>query len=181
MSERPRAAVVLAIVASPPHGVVFLERAAHLRNHPGQIGLPGGRVDPDDAHPEAAALRELHEEIGVPAQRVRVVGVLPEIEQRVGPFLVTPFVGVIAPETPFTIDPSETASLFTVPLERLVEPNAIRNGTVHVEDAIVETLVFTHEERVVWGLTGRILRMFVDAWHDPKNVLRARIEAALQA
>jgi 8-oxo-dGTP pyrophosphatase MutT (NUDIX family) len=181
MSERPRAAVVIAIAASPPHGVVFIERAAHLRNHPGQIGLPGGRVDEDDAHPEAAALRELHEEIGVPPGRVRLVGVLPDVPQGVGPFIVTPFVGIIAPETPFTIDPSETAALFTVPLARIVEPEAVRNGTVHFDDRIVETLVFEHEDRIVWGLTGRILRVFVDAWHDVGNGLRSRVETALMS
>lgn len=180
MSERPRAAVLLAICAAPPHGVVFLERAAHLRNNPGQIGLPGGRVDPDDPHPEAAALRELEEEVGVPAERVTVVGRLPDVAQRIGPFLVTPFVGVLAPGVTFRIDPAETAALFTVPLELIVVPGAVRDGVVHLGERRIETLVFEHEERLVWGLTGRILQSFVEAWLDPDDALRARVEAALR-
>jgi 8-oxo-dGTP pyrophosphatase MutT (NUDIX family) len=179
MSARPRAAVVLAICAAPPHGVVFVERAAHLRNNPGQIGLPGGAVDAGDPHPEAAALRELHEEIGVAPERVRLVGVLPEIAQRVGPFVVTPFVGIIAPGVSFVIDPGETAAVFTVPLERIVAADSLREGVVRLGERIVETLVFEHEERVVWGLTGRILQSFVAAWNEDRDGLRGRIEAAL--
>ena len=48
MSVRRKAAVAVAIMGAPPYGVVFVERAAHLRDHPGQIGLPGGRADPED-------------------------------------------------------------------------------------------------------------------------------------
>lgn len=177
MSARPRAAVVVGISAAPPHGVVFLERAAHLRNNPGQIGLPGGAVDPDDPHPEAAALRELEEEIGVPPDRVHLVGVLPDVAQRIGRYLVTPFVGVFEPGITFTIDPSETAALFTVPLDLIVAPGAVRDGVVHLGERRIETLVFEHEERLVWGLTGRILQSFVDAWHADRDALRSAIEA----
>jgi 8-oxo-dGTP pyrophosphatase MutT (NUDIX family) len=180
MSERPKAAVVLAISASPPHGVVFIERAAHLRNNPGQIGFPGGAIDPEDPHAEAAALRELDEEIGVSSERVTIVGSLPDAAQQTGPFLVTPFVGILAPGTHFVIDPAETAAVFTVPLETIVAPDAVRERALSVGGRTIDTLVFEHEERVVWGLTGRILRAFVDAWNDDRDGLRTRIEAALQ-
>lgn len=179
MTERRKAAVVLTICAEPPHGVIFVERAAHLRNNAGQIGLPGGAVDPSDPSLEAAALRELHEELGVAPERVTLAGALPVIGQRVGTFDVTPFVGVLTARTELRIDPAETAAVFTVPLNAIIEDGAIREGTVRWNGREITSLVFEHGERLVWGLTGRILHTFVDAWHDERNPLRSRIEAAL--
>jgi 8-oxo-dGTP pyrophosphatase MutT (NUDIX family) len=177
MKPRRKAAVALAIVATPPHGVLFVERAAHLRDHPGQIGLPGGSVDPSDGDDLArTALRELREEVGVAPQRVTIVGQLPEVRQRVNTFDVTPFVAVIEPG-PFTIDGSETAGMFTIPLEIIVS-DALRRGTIDVAERIIETYLLDYEGRRVWGLTGGILRSFVERWHDPTHHLRAAVEAA---
>src|SRR5579872_5527314 len=91
-----RAAVLLAIFADPPHRVIFIERAMHLRHHAGQIGLPGGAADPSDGDdPASTALRELSEELGVDRSRVTVVGTLPELTQSSGRFRVTPVVGIV--------------------------------------------------------------------------------------
>lgn len=182
MKERRKAAVVLAVCAAPPHGVVFVERAAHLRDHPGQIGLPGGGADEEDAGDLAAtALRELHEEVGVARGAVRLVGRLPEVRQRVGRFDVTPFVGVLAAGTELRIDPAETAAVFTIPLARIVAPGALREGHIPVDGLHVPSYILEHGERLVWGLTGRILREFLDAWNSPHQDLRHNLTAALEA
>src|SRR5579872_6207566 len=95
MTARRQAAVAIAIFRTPPHGIVFVERAAHLRDHPGQIGLPGGRVHPEDRDLAATALRELHEEVGIEPVRATIVAELPMLQQRrVNNFDVTPFVAV---------------------------------------------------------------------------------------
>ena len=182
MKERRKAAVVFAVCASPPHGVVFVERAAHLRDHPGQIGLPGGGIDDADGGDLArTALREMHEEVGVAADAVRLVGRLPEIRQRVGRFDVTTFVGVLGTGTELRIDPSETAAVFTIPLARILTPGALREGHVPFNGLRVPSYILEHEERLVWGLTGRILRAFLDAWHDTTSDLQETLTAALQA
>jgi 8-oxo-dGTP pyrophosphatase MutT (NUDIX family) len=175
---RRTAAVALAILTAPPHGVIFVERASHLRDHPGQIALPGGSVDPADAGDlRRTALRELREEVGVAAERVRIVGQLPMVRQtRANNFDVTPFVAAVAPG-PLTIDGSETAAVFTIPLAVVVDE--LTHGTVNVGELSVETYLLDYESRRVWGLTGRILRSFVDAWNDPSDPLRAAVEGAL--
>lgn len=174
------AAVVLAIFANPPHHVVFVERAAHLRDHPGQIGLPGGSVDDADGGDHArAALRELKEELGVPPARVTLLGRLPVLRQRINTFVVTPFIGTLAPGTKLTIDANETAAVFTVPLAEIIAPGAIREGIEVVGDRRVETLQFDYDRLHVWGLTARILHAFVAEWRTRDSALREGVEAAL--
>lgn len=176
--ERRPAAVTLAILAEPPHGVVFIERAAHLANHPGQIGLPGGALDPSDGGDHrAAALRELHEEVGIGPERVSVVGELPMIAQRVNVFDVVPFVAVVEPG-PLRIDPNEVASVFTVPLATILG-DALTTGHVRVGAVDVPSDILDVDGRRIWGLTGRILRSFRDAWKAGDGDMRARVERAL--
>jgi 8-oxo-dGTP pyrophosphatase MutT (NUDIX family) len=180
MPPRRRAAVMLAILAGAPHGVIFVERAAHLKNHPGQIGLPGGAVDDSDGGDlRRTALREMHEEVGVVPERVHVVGELPMVSQRNNVFDVTPFVGVVDPG-PLTIDAGETAAVFTIPLQ-IILSDALREGTISFAERVVESHVLDYDGRRVWGLTGKILRSFADAWYDAANPLRAAVEGGLHA
>jgi len=179
MPQRRRAAVMLAILALPPHGVIFVERAKHLKNHPGQIGLPGGAVDAADGDDlRRTALREMEEEVGVSEDRVQVVAQLPMVSQRVNVFDVTPFVGVVQPG-PLTIDAGETAAVFTIPLE-IILSDALREGTISFAERVVESHILDYDGRRVWGLTGKILRSFADAWYDETNPLRAAVEASLR-
>ena len=173
------AAVILAIFADPPHHVIFIERAAHLRHHAGQIGLPGGTADPiDGGNPATTALRELHEELNVDPRRVRIVGRLPQHKQTSNRFLVTPVVGIVEPETALTIDQAETVGVFTVPLATIVAPNAVYDDVAMRKIRGMEMFALDYGDRHIWGLTGRILKTFVDAWSEPDSALRSEIEAA---
>ena len=170
--------MVLGIGEAPPHGVIFIERSAHLRNHAGQIGLPGGGMDPGDGGDlRATALREMAEEVGVAPSRVTIVGELPVLNARVNNYAVTPFVATVAPGE-LRIDATETVGVFTVPLERVVVD--LRQDMVSVGALQIESPVLDHAEKRIWGLTGHILRAFVAAWNDPGSDLRNRIEARLQ-
>jgi len=170
---------MLAIFGSPPHDVIFIERSPHLRKHAGQIGLPGGSVDPIDGdEPATTALRELYEELGVAPERVRVVGGLPEVQQVSNRFLVTPVVGVLEPKTPLTIDQSEIVGVFTVPLATIVGRDGIYEDLEMTKARGRASYALDFEGRHIWGLTGRILKHFSDAWNAHDSQLRTDVEAA---
>lgn len=178
MSSRRQAAVVIAIFRAPPHGIVFVERAAHLRDHPGQIGLPGGGVHPKDDDLEATALRELHEEVGIEPQRATVVARLPMLRQRfTNNFDVTPFVAVVE-SGDLRIDAQETAGVFLVPLNAILE-RGLRRSRIDYGGLRVPSLVLDYEGHRIWGLTARILHAFIGEWE--RGEMRSRVTPHLSA
>ena len=181
-ADRPPryAAVVLPIYASPPHEVVFVERARHLRRHAGEIAFPGGAVDAADGGDHArAALRELHEEIGVPPAAVELLASLRPIRQRSNVFTVTPFVGVVAAATPLLVDRNEAAAAHHVPLAAILAEGAVHRAFEPLPDRLLDTYVFDYGPLHVWGLTGRILFDFVMRLQDEGSPLRAALDRAL--
>ena len=117
------AGVLIGLLGHPDEPQVILTRRnAHLRNHAAEISLPGGRVEAGDTGPEAAALREAFEEIGLPPGRVAVLGcLLPHLT--VSQFRVYPFVGWIEPPLEYVIDPFEVEEVFEVPLSFVLDQN----------------------------------------------------------
>ena len=181
-AEAPRrpAAVVIPIFADAPHEVVFVERAQHLRRHAGQIAFPGGAVDDEDGGDHArAALRELHEEIGFPAEAVTIVGQLAPVRQQRNVFNVTPFVAVVAPGTPLVVDLNEASAAYRVPLAAILEPGAVRRGVEVRDGHRIHTALFDYGAMHVWGLTGQILEAFLVQYHRAGSPLRAALEARL--
>jgi 8-oxo-dGTP pyrophosphatase MutT (NUDIX family) len=181
-ADAPRrpAAVVIPIYADPPHEVVFVERARHLRRHAGQIAFPGGAVDDEDGGDHArAALRELEEEIGLPPASVAIVGQLEPIRQQRNIFNVTTFVAVVAPGTPLVVDLNEASAAHRVPLAAILEPGAVHPGVEVIDGRHIQTILFDYGSMHVWGLTGQILNAFVRRFHAAGSPLRAALERRL--
>jgi len=137
--------------------VILTKRASHLKHHPGQIAFPGGKVEAFDAGPEAAALREAEEEIGLSVANVQVLALLPPHETVTG-FTVMPVLGLIRDDFVAVRDPGEVEEVFTVPLAYLLSP----------ERYVIEGRVWLGQVRryyavpwgpyYIWGATARILR-----------------------
>ncbi len=177
-----RGAVLVPILAATPHSIVFVERAQHLRRHPGQIGFPGGMADAIDAgDPVTTALRELAEELGVAAKHVMVVGKLDDLSQAMNRFVITPIVGILDAQTCFSIDGNEIVGVFTVPLDAILMDGAIRSDDELTKLRGKAMYALTYEGRRIWGFTARILKSFVDAWNAPAPSLADTVRAALAA
>lgn len=156
------AGVLVAFEASADGLQLYLtKRASHLRHHPGQIAFPGGKVDPQDGGPVAAALREAEEEIGLPAGRVQVLGCL-EPHETVTGFLVTPVLARIT--RPFTPRPEagEVEEVFTVPLAHLLDASRFRIERRRWRGHWRQYYVAPHGPYYIWGATARILRALCD-------------------
>jgi 8-oxo-dGTP pyrophosphatase MutT (NUDIX family) len=131
----------------------------------GHIAFPGGRWSPNDESLEATAIRETREETGIDlAARGLVLGTLDELRPRtpsLPPIIVTPFVAVIEPAVDLVLS-DEVAAAFWVPVERLRHPDVARESEVHVRGATWRVPSYVLEERVVWGMTERLLRRLLE-------------------
>lgn len=136
--------------------VILTQRTAHLAAHAGQISFPGGRLEPHDADSLAAALRETEEEIGVPPDRVEVLGRLDTYVTRTG-FRVTPWVGRLRPPVPIAPDPHEVAEVFEVPVSFLLGPDMPQRHFRDLQGVRREFWAFPYRNRYIWGATAGML------------------------
>ena len=154
------AAVLLGLVARPGGPQVILtQRTAHLRDHAGQISLPGGRIEPEDDGPAAAALREALEEIGLDPAKVELLGGLRPYDTITG-FRIHPIVGWIEPPVELRPDPFEVADVFEVPLSFALDPANHRRDSYERNGQLRHFYVLPYRERYIWGATAGILVNF---------------------
>lgn len=158
------------VSGAPAVDVLLVERAASLSHHPGQIAFPGGRVDPGDDGPVAAALREGAEETGLDPAGVDVVGTLGDLPLPVSNHVVTPVLAWW--QTPCAVsvmDPGESAAVFRVSVATLLDPANRGTAVVHRGTRVFDSPAFVVGERIVWGFTGLVLDGLFDAlgWTQP--------------
>ena len=153
-----REAAVLVPVVDRAEGatIIFTKRTAHLAAHGGQISFPGGHIEAEDADPEAAALRETEEEIGLARSHVELIGRLDTYITRTG-FRVIPVVGLVRPPFTLTPDPEEVASVFEVPLALILDPRLPLRESRMVFGAARSFYVFPYQDHSIWGATAGML------------------------
>ena len=156
-----RPAAVLLPLVSRPEGIQMLltERSAALADHPGQISFPGGRIEAADADAAVAALRETHEETGLPRERVVLLGQLPHYATVTG-YDVTPVVGWVEPPFALMPDPVEVADVFEVPLAFLLDPVNQKRHFRMIGEVRRDYWAIPYAERYIWGATAAMLMMF---------------------
>ncbi|HEY7810331.1 MAG TPA: CoA pyrophosphatase [Allosphingosinicella sp.] len=150
------AAVLVAVVDRPEPTVILTERPTTMRKHPGQISFPGGRIDPGDAGPVEAALREAEEEIGLPPAEVEVIGTA-DLYRTITGFEVTPVIGVVPPDLPLVAAPGEVADMFEAPLRFLLDPARQETRTVDFRGAQRSYFEINWQGRRIWGATAAML------------------------
>ena len=164
-----RRSAVLILLGESRSGpdVLLIERAERLRKHAGQPAFPGGAADPGDAGPVETALRESAEEVGLDADGVRVVTLLPELYLPPTRFLITPVLAWWQRPAPVgVVDPGEVARVERVPVAELVDPAnrcRVRGPSGHAGPA------FTVRGMLVWGFTAAVLDRVLElaGWARP--------------
>jgi 8-oxo-dGTP pyrophosphatase MutT (NUDIX family) len=162
----PRQSAVLAplYVGDDGPAVVLTRRAAHLRNHRGEVSFPGGRQEDHDRDLVATALREAHEEIRLVPDTVEIVGRLDRLSTFTSQSMVHPFVGVL-PGRPegLVADPGEVEHILHVLLTDLLDPEAFHEEIWRFPDGNDRSLTFFEiVGDTIWGATARMLRQLLN-------------------
>ncbi|MDQ6834906.1 MAG: CoA pyrophosphatase [Actinomycetota bacterium] len=139
---------------------VLTERREDLRRHAGEISFPGGRRDDADADLRATALREAHEEIGLPPDAVEVIGALQPTPTIATGYAIYPFVGLIEPGQAWTLSPREVAEVLELALDDVQagygRRRLLRRGLP------IRTDTYMVGQKLIWGATARILADLLD-------------------
>jgi 8-oxo-dGTP pyrophosphatase MutT (NUDIX family) len=149
------AAVLIAVTERPDPGVILTQRLHGMRDHPGQVAFPGGKLDPgEDAI--AAALREAEEELALPRAAVRVIGTTDRYHTGTG-FDVTPVLAVVPPDLPLVPNPAEVEAWFEAPLDLLLDRASWTTNEVFWRGAQRRYLELDYEGFRIWGVTAAII------------------------
>ncbi len=155
--------------------VLLLARATTLRAHPGQVAFPGGRLDPGDDGPIAAALREAEEETGLDPSGVEVLGALPAVPLEYSGHLVTPVLGWWRHPSPVrVVDVAESAAVFRAPVADLLDPRSRGVTVIRRDGQEWRGPAFEVSGHLIWGFTGILLDALFErlGWTEPWDASR---------
>jgi 8-oxo-dGTP pyrophosphatase MutT (NUDIX family) len=155
------AAVLIPVVDHPQPTVLLTQRSVHLNEHAGQISFPGGKIDPTDASPLDAALREAEEEIGLAREFVDPIGYLDLYGTSFG-FRILPTVARVRPGFKLRISAAEVDDAFEVPLAFLMDPANHQLHSKQFRGVERHYYAMPYEERYIWGATAGILRVLYE-------------------
>jgi 8-oxo-dGTP pyrophosphatase MutT (NUDIX family) len=167
MSSHARAAVILLLSKGDNPSLLFTKRALHLRSHPGEVCFPGGMREPQDVDLLATALREMEEEIGLPASQVHVLGRLPDFHTRAGT-QVASFVGSVDASYPLVPSLSELDSIFWVPLALFENGLKVREDHFEKAGHAYRIPVYHYQGYEIWGFTAAVTERFLKLVQDAR-------------
>jgi 8-oxo-dGTP pyrophosphatase MutT (NUDIX family) len=158
-----RTAAVVVLVYPREHRwfVPFTLRPRTLSAHAGQISLPGGAAELGESA-EQCGLRELQEEIGVPADQVSVLGTLSPIYVYASQFLVQPLVAIACRTLEFRPNREEVEQLLEIPVDQLLDASNFGHMWVDRKTLRYQAPCFRHENHIIWGATLKVVGEFLD-------------------
>jgi 8-oxo-dGTP pyrophosphatase MutT (NUDIX family) len=153
--EKNRPAAVL-VPLEPERGVWLTRRSNNLPSHAGQVAFPGGKIEPSDISPEAAALREAHEEIALEQNSAEILGRMDDYITGTG-FHITPVLALVPQGVVFVPAAAEVADVFCLPFETLLDPASPTRRTATFRGEAREFWVWPEKKHFIWGATAEIL------------------------
>ena len=139
--------------------ICLIKRPVYMKHHAGQIALPGGRIEANESARETA-LRETYEEIGIPQDKIRLLGTLSPFYVEVSRFQITPFVGWMDTRPEFTLCPDEVEKTILFPIEAFKPPHA--SIELKTLTGLMKVPCVKYDGEIIWGATAMILSEFYD-------------------
>jgi len=162
-ADAVRCAVLVPLIPDGvAYRVLYTRRTEHLPDHRGQVAFPGGKHAPSDTALLDTALREAEEEVGIDPQGVRVLGRLDDVTTMAARYVVTPFVGILPPDSRFRPNPAEVADVFTVGIGELSNPEFQGTQSRTWDGMAYEVDVIMAGTHNIWGLTLRITQNLLE-------------------
>jgi len=161
VSATKPAAVLVPVVDRSEPTVLFTVRTQELASHAGQVAFPGGKIDPQDENPAAAALREAREEIGLAPGLIEPLGYL-DLYLTFSGFRILPTVARVRPDFALTLNPREVTEIFEVPLSFLMTPTNLQRRSRDWKGISREYYAIPFGDRYIWGITAGIVRNLYD-------------------
>jgi 8-oxo-dGTP pyrophosphatase MutT (NUDIX family) len=160
-ADLPEAGILVPVTRHPEQpSIILTRRAQHMNTHQGQVAFPGGKYDETDDSLQHTALRECHEEIGVPPEQVEIIGALSQVVSLHG-IRVTPYVGLVDEDVILTPNLDELDSIFKVPVSffKTAEPKRRDKMTYKGMALSVPSYEFSTEGETyeIWGLSAIVL------------------------
>jgi len=137
--------------------LVFIKRPLYDGVHSGQIAFPGGQFEKTDFDLKETALRETMEEVGIPGEKISIIGQLSQLYIPPSNFLVNPFVGYLNEVPIFKIDPKEVHEVFVLNIEDLLNDENLQTRDVSGRDYSFSAPCFYVDDRLIWGATSMML------------------------
>ena len=161
VSATKPAAVLVPVIDRPTPTVLFTIRTQELASHAGQVAFPGGKIDPGDESPVAAALRETGEEVGLAPVLIEPIGYL-DLYLTFSGFRILPTVARVHPDFTLTLNPREVTETFEVPLDFLMTPENHQRRSREWKGIEREYYAVPFGDRHIWGITAGIVRNLYD-------------------
>lgn len=140
--------------------VLLLQRSNMVEHHKGEVGFPGGRIDPSDQGPLDAALRESEEEVGILPRDVEIIGELDDYITVTG-YHITPFLGILSNIMDLGPRTIETTEAFFVPLHFFEQPGNVRRQYIEWQGRPMAVYVSQYDQKVIWGATLAVIMRFL--------------------
>lgn len=162
---KPAAVVIPFFEIEREAHILFTKRSDTVEHHKGQVSFPGGARETQDSALEDTALREMHEEVGIPPEMVPIIGQLDDFPT-ISDFLVTPFVATMPYPYPVNLSTDEVAEILEVPLDLFLTDAHFSLEEREFGGRTYPVYYYDFQGTVIWGVTGYIVNRFIDLAFD---------------